>query len=263
MKLDVSALFSGGRERKRPDPWLVPLKTHESLLAGLIGMGGAMLVAAVFYRDLAFVLFFAPLGLPAISLYAHKRATDRRELFLLQFRDLLYYLSAALAAGKALEPAFLDATASLSAQYGRGDTILLASLRHVHARMALRQPIETELAALAEETELEDVRSFADVIAVCRRSGGNLVEVMQQSVRVLREKMEIRREMETAWAAKRLEQRILCVSPVFLILLVRLGSGDFMDPMYQTPAGRLMMTLALGLICVGFMIGERIMRAQV
>ena len=73
----------------------------------------------------------------------------------------------------------------------------------------------------------------------------------------------IRREMETAWAAKKLEQRILCVSPVLLILMLRGGTDSFMAPMYETMAGRLIMTLALMMIVAGYAIGAHMMRQRI
>jgi len=136
-------------------------------------------------------------------------------------------------------------------------------LNLINSRLRLREPIEGLILELAEKTNVEDVGSLADVIGITKRTGGNLVEVMQHSVRILREKIEIRREMETSWAAKKLEQRLLCVSPVFLILIIRAGSGDFLDPLYSTMIGRLIMVTALALIIFGFLIGERLMKVKI
>lgn len=245
------------------DFWHRPMGWIEMLLSATIGIALAATVAFVFYADIRFILAAAPFGLLAVPFRKEQRAQRKRERFILQFKDMLYYLSVSLSAGKSLESSLSDAEGALLSQYGREDTELMAELDAMNSRLGLREPVERVLSELAEKTGMEDVRSFADVVAVCRRSGGNLVEVMQHSVRILREKMEISREMETAWAAKRLEQRILCVSPVFLVLLIRLGSGDFMEPMYNTPAGRVIMTVALGLVAVGFAVGERIMKVRI
>jgi tight adherence protein B len=251
------------KSKSEPDFWTRPMGWRELFLSAAAGMAFSAAVAFVFYSDLRIVLAAAPIGLLAIPLRTRQREKKRRERFILQFKDMLYYLSVSLSAGKSLETSLSDASAALVSQYGREQTELLAELDSMNSRLRLREPVERLLAELAEKTGMEDVRSFSDVVAVCRRSGGNLVEVMQHSVRILREKMEISREMETAWASKRLEQRILCVSPVFLVLLIRLGSGDFMEPMYGTPAGRVIMTVALGLVAAGFAIGERIMKVRI
>ena len=259
--MNLGLLFR--KSKAEPDFWHHPMGWWELLLSAAAGMAFAATVAFIFYSDFRFVLAAVPLGLLAIPLRKQQRVQRRRERFILQFKDMLYYLSVSLSAGKSLETSLSDAAVALVSQYGSEDTELLAELDAMNSRIRLREPVERVLAELAEKTGMEDVRSFSDVVAVCRRSGGNLVEVMQHSVRILREKMEISREMETTWAAKRLEQRILCVSPVFLVLLIRLGSGDFMEPMYNTATGRVIMTVALMLVAVGFTIGERIMKVRI
>jgi tight adherence protein B len=261
--MTVGLRFRSRKLKTLPGFWIRPMGLWEMLLSAMAGIAFAATVAYVFYADLRFVLASMPFGLLAIPLRNRQRLQRRRERFILQFKDMLYYLSVSLSAGKSLETSLSDAAAALVSQYGRGETELLTELAGINSRLGLREPVEGLLSELAEKTGMEDVRSFSDVVAVCRRSGGNLVEVMQHTVRILREKMEIGREMETAWASKRLEQRILCVSPVFLVLLIRLGSGDFMEPMYNTATGRVIMTVALGLVAAGFAIGERIMRVRI
>jgi len=243
--------------------WDRPMAGREivlSLIAGIVTVG---FVGYVFYSRVPAVLALLPLGFAAVPLYARKRASDEKERFLLQFKDLLYYLSVSLSAGKSLQSSLLDASISLAAQYGRSDTLLMMELSSINERLAIREPVDLLLGELADRTGLEDVRSLADVVSVCRKSGGNLVEVMRQSVRILREKMEICREMETSWAAKKLEQRLLSVSPVFLILIVRMGSGDFMEPMYGTAAGRIIMTVALLMVVAGYVVGDRMMKVRI
>lgn len=242
--------------------WRDPLPLLESLGVAGIGMVFAGLVTQVFYANLPLTLITLPAGLAAIPCWSRHKARRKRERFMLQYRDMLYYLSVSLSAGKALEQAFLDGADALSAQYGTIRCEWTLELRGMAERLQLREPVEQVLGDLAARTGLEEIRSFAEVVAISRHAGGNLAEVVRRSVRVLREKIEVQQEMETAWAAKKLEQRILCVSPVFLVLLVRAGSGDFMGPMYATVSGRFIMTLALVLIAAGYVIGERIMRAE-
>ena len=222
----------------------------------------AGLVTQVFYASLALTLITLPAGLAAIPFWVRRKARHKRERFMLQYRDMLYYLSVSLSAGKALEQAFLDGADALAAQYGSSRCEWTQELRAMAERLQLREPVEQVLGDLATRTGLEEISSFAEVVAISRHAGGNLAEVVRRSVRVLREKIEVQQEMETAWAAKKLEQRLLCVSPVFLVLLVRAGSGDFMGPMYATVSGRFIMTVALALITAGYAIGERIMRAE-
>ena len=259
MMLQVRRILSG----KGLAFWNRPMAWQDVLLPAMAGAAFAGFIGYVFYSGLSAVLVAMPLGLAAVPVYGRRRAARERERFVLQFKDLLYYLSVSLSAGKSLESSLKEAARALSGQYGRDDSLLMVELASINRRLEIREPVERLLGELADKTGLEDVRSLADVVSVCRRSGGNLVEVMQQSVHILREKMEICREMETAWAAKKLEQRILCVSPMLLVLMVRMGSGDFMEPMYGTAIGRIVMTVALLMVIAGYCAGERIMRTRI
>ena len=250
--------------RNRPVSYFEkPLAPFPAMLAASCGVMVAMGAAHVFYESLPAMLVAAPFGLAAIPVWRAHCASRRKERFETQFQDMLFFLSASLSAGKSTESAFVESASYLGAQYGREKTELLMELQQFTGKLALREPIERLLADLALRTELEDIRILSEVISISRKCGGNLVEVIQQSVRVLREKMGIRREMETAWAARKLEQRILCVSPVLLILMLRGGTDSFMAPMYETMTGRLIMTLALLMIVAGYAIGARMMRQRI
>ncbi len=251
------------QQTKTVNYWVEPWRKGEAVLVFLLGAIFSAFIVWVFYASWFLLLPAIPIGFLALPFYKKIQAEKKKEHFLMQVKDMLYYLSVSLSAGKSLESAFVDASASLRMQYGQKTTNLLREIDSLNGRVRIREPVEVVLTELAEKTSLEDVRSLADVIAICKRTGGNLVEVMQHSVKILREKMDIHREMETAWAAKKLEQRILCVSPVFLVLFIKLGSGDFLDPLYTTVAGRMVMTLALVLVGVGFFIGEKVMKVKI
>jgi len=242
--------------------WMERLSRQEWLCAAAVGMAFTVLVTQVFYANPWVSLSTLPAGFAAIPLWMRHKARRKRERFMLQYRDMLYYLSVSLSAGKALEQAFQDGAEALAMQYGSGRCELTLEMRAMSERLRFREPVERVLGDLASRTGLEEIGSFAEVVAIARHAGGNLAEVVRRSVRVLREKIEVQQEMETAWAAKKLEQRLLCVSPVFLVLLVRAGSGDFMAPMYGTWSGRFIMTVALALVGAGYAVGERIMRAE-
>lgn len=248
---------------KTSDYWDRPLPSGQAAVAGLAGTMSVMLVVYVFYESFTALILLAPLGLLALPVWRKRQAEKRRERFLMQYQDLLYYLSAALSAGKSAETAFVDSASHLSRQYGHADTELCHELGILSGKVGIREPLEVILSDMAERTGLEDVRRLAEVISICRKSGGNLVEVIQQSVRVLREKIHIRREMETAWASKRLEQRILCVSPVFLVLLLKVSGSGFLVPMYETLAGRFLMTVSLLLVVAGYALGAYLMRPRI
>lgn len=249
--------------KKKSKYWDEALKPLEIIAAVAAGLCISSLIAWLFYDHIAAVVLLSPFSFISIIVWRKYKATKRRDCFILQYKDFLYYLSVALSAGKSLEYAFKDAEKSLLTQYSIVDkSDLIVELNHIIERVHLRVPIELLLDELATRTELTDLKSFAEVISICRKSGGNLVEVVQSAIRILREKIATCNEIETNLLAKKLEQRILGVAPLFIILMIRATSGEFIAPMYESLAGRTIMTIALVLICFGFWLGAQMMKIK-
>ena len=72
----------------------------------------------------------------------------------------------------------------------------------------MNENIESILKDFAERSGIEEIQHFADVFGF-KRTGGNLVEIIRTTTRMISERIEIKQEIETSLAAKRQEQRIL------------------------------------------------------
>jgi tight adherence protein B len=99
----------------------------------------------------------------------------------------------------------------------------------------------------AGRTGLEDVLLLADVYSVCRETGGNMAGAVNKAAALLTEKINIEMEIQTMLSQKKLEGTIIAVMPAAMILFLLLMSPDYLEPVYTTMVGRLMMVLALGL----------------
>lgn len=97
----------------------------------------------------------------------------------------------------------------------------------------------------ADRSGCEDIRNFVQVYMTCRTMGGNLEQVLKNTTEILVDKMSIQREIKTLTAQKKLEGKIITLMPAGVILLLNILSPDYMEPLYLTFAGRLIMTAAL------------------
>ena len=64
-------------------------------------------------------------------------------------------------------------------------------------------------------------------------------------------------------AAKRLEQNIMSVIPFAIVLYVGVTSKGYFDVLYTTSAGRVIMTVCLGVYGAAYIIGKKIIEIQV
>ena len=71
----------------------------------------------------------------------------------------------------------------------------------------LGDPVEDALWRLADRLDVEELRSLAGTVSLCKRTEGNLAKVMEHTVRQLTEKMDMQEELKVLLARKKLEQK--------------------------------------------------------
>lgn len=79
-----------------------------------------------------------------------------------------------------------------------------------------------------------------------KRSGGDFHKIIATTIEHISDKIEVEREVQTVISAKKMEQKIMNVIPVFIILYLNLTSGEFLAPLYGNIFGISVMTGALG-----------------
>lgn len=217
-------------------------------IAGILFSGAVLFVAAyLFYRHIGICIAmtaFAPLFVPLYHQIAAKR---RRKWMAVQFRQFLALLSSALAAGHSLENAFVSAEKELRMFNLAGGEALAEQIMLMNSKVRNGQSIERAFQAFSELSELEDIRQFAEVLIVCKRAGGNLIDVVRQAAHVIADKMEMEQDIAAMTAHKKFEAKALAVAPFAMVALLAVTSPEYMRPLY-TGAGRAVMTTAL----VGF-----------
>ena len=227
--------------------------------AGAITMA---LVGWVFYRNIILTVLCSLTGLFYPKIRKKQLIEKRRNVLRLQFKDLLYYLGASLSAGRSVEQAFIQAHRTMKKLYPGEKSDIVSETNLILKRLQMNENIESILKDFAERSGIEEVHHFADVFSVCKRTGGNLVEIIRTTTRMISERIEIKQEIETSIAAKKQEQRILSVSSVAMVLFISIMSGEFMEPMFVTASGRVIMTFSLILLCSGVIISNRLMNIK-
>ncbi|MNN48422.1 hypothetical protein D3C81_1628980 [compost metagenome] len=105
---------------------------------------------------------------------------------------------------------------------------------------------------------MEDVERFADVFSVCKRTGGDLVEIVRRTSTIIGEKLDMQQDIAVSIAQKKFEAKALLVSPLIMVIFMSLTAGDYMQPMY-TGAGIVISTLALGMLFLCYLWTSKIM----
>src|SRR5690606_37534284 len=100
------------------------------------------------------------------------------------------------------------------------------------------------------------------VFATCKRTGGDLIDVLRKTSNMSGEKLEMEQEISVLVAQKRFEAKALSMIPFGIIAFLAWSSPDYMAPLY-TGMGRVVMTVALLLWGVCFVLTRRIMDIRI
>lgn len=224
--------------------------------------GGLSVCSYLFYGNLLLALLLPLIYKEVKRFYCDYRAERRRNQLLLQFRDFLYSLSGSFAAGRHMGEALEEARRSLADIY----TGSLMETEIAAMYCGIQETGQSDLEAMedfAVRSGLDDVEAFAEVFGACRKTGGDMVAAAGKAAAVIGEKIGVEQEIRTMVSQKKLEGRIIMAMPVLVILFLQAASPDYLWVMYNTLAGRLLMTGALAaVIGAGIMI-ERITRIEI
>lgn len=228
----------------------------------LTGMAGSAFILYLFYRSLWVCLGGAILGGCLYRRYRKKAVAEKsRWALMVEFKDAMDSMTAALAAGYSMENAVTEAYHDLMLLHGE-ETPMLQELKSIRQGLSLHRPLDELLLDFGRRSGVEDIETFAQIYATARRSGGNLVKVMKRTAENIGEKMEIQRDIQTMIAGKRMESTCMTVIPLFIILYLQICSPGFLDPLYQGLAGRLFMTGALVVYSAAVLWGRFIMKIE-
>jgi tight adherence protein B len=116
---------------------------------------------------------------------------------------------------------------------------------------------------MARRTANRDYELVAIIIRVQHEVGGNLAQILDSVGSTLRERFELRRQVNALTAQQRLSSMVLTVLPFALLALLFTMDRAFVDPLFTAPLGRIILAVAGAMVFVGWTIMRSIGRVEV
>ena len=224
--------------------------------------GVTLFLAMFFYRSFLAVPLMIPVGMIYLTLLEKKKRTKGRERLRSEFKDAILSVAANLRAGYAVENAFRETMQEMKVLHGR-EAPIYRELYKITQGLANRISIETLMQQFAGRAKLEEIQEFADIFSMAKRSGGNLTEIIYETAAMISEKIDVEKEIQVLLAAKRLEQNIMSVIPFAIILYVSAASSGYFDVLYETIAGRTVMSICLAVYAAAYIMGVKITEVKI
>jgi tight adherence protein B len=219
-------------------------------------------ISFLFYRSVLLAVLLSPLGLFYPGYKRKRLIIKRRNELNLQFKDLLVSLSSSLTAGKSLEKSFDIALGDLYVLYPSEDTYIVRETKIIINKLSLNITVEEAIADFAKRSGIDDIQNFSDVILICKRTGGNLIEAIKNSSGIISDKIEMKQEIDTLLASRKFEQKILNIMPIAMIFILSTTASDYITPVFTTLQGRASMTLCIVLLTAAFFISNKIVNIK-
>lgn len=214
-------------------------------------------ISYLFYENVLISVLVTPLSIFYKKKQKQLKIRERKWQLNLKFREGLTALCGALNAGYSIENSFISAKKDLQLLYGE-EELIVKEFEGITAGLAMNQNVEELLMNLGERSQVEDIVLFAEVFSVCKRTGGDLLQVISATLETIEDKIEVKRQIKTLTAAKRLEARIMSVVPLGIIVYMKLFSGGLLEPLYHNFFGIILMTGLLAVYLAAYELSERI-----
>ena len=259
-RLISPVLRAGGTEEKlavRLDLAAIGWDPAEWVLAG----AGASLVlaiaATVLFGNVLIALVLGALagwlGMKAGLNFLIRR---RQSKFADQLPDMLQFVAGSLRSGfslgQALDAAVREDTQPVAGEFSRA----LAESR-------IGVDLEDALDQVADRMESADLRWTVIAIRIQRETGGNLAEVLGNTVETMRERAMLKRHVRALSAEGRLSAYILVSLPIFIGGWIFLTRRSYLRPMYTSTVGVIMLIIAAMLVGGGALWMRKLVKVEV
>lgn len=234
----------------------------EWLKYGIIFFLAVFCISYLFYDNLYLFILAVPLMIPYFKVAEKREKESRLRELNLQFKDALTALTASLHTGYAIENAFREAHAELITLHGK-NALIVQEFSYMLKQMRVSKTVEQVVSEFAGRSGVEDIENFSEIFAMANRSSGGLIAVMDATTETIGQKIEVEREIFTMIQGKKMEQRIMSLVPLGMIGYLRLGNGTFMEVLYSSMTGRLIMTASLFVYFVSLLLAQKIMEIKI
>ena len=231
---------------------------REKVLYSLAGAALMLAAAFVFFHQKAALVLAAAFGAcVGPGIFRRRKQQKEQQLLRMQMKEILDDLLISLRAGRSLESALISVFREMDP---REKKLSYPLFEEVVSALKVSYSAEEALSKMAEKTGIEEIRSLSRTIEICKRTEGDTAKVMEQTVRYLKDRMEIQAELRVLLARKQMEQKIMGIMPFAMILLLLLLSPGYLSVLYQTVTGQIVMAAAALLMGISLWMSRKIVQ---
>jgi tight adherence protein B len=232
-----------------------------------IGLGVALVIGFFSYIIFFFSIFislflflFSFIFVPKIL--KNRNDKKRAKLINIQFRDALNAIMASLKSGLSINRAIMKVPEDLMKIHEiYKEKIILKEFIAMRNDLNMGVTLDEVLISFRERLNSEEADDFVNSVIILKRKGGNLVEVMQNTIAMISDKMALKAEIELITAAKKGEAKVLTAMPVVVVVGMSLIMRNYISPIFEG-LWSILPLIAFLMLIANYFIGEKITDIQ-
>lgn len=232
------------------------------LLYSLCGLLVVAVFAYFFYRSVWAMIFLLPISFEIMFYLDNTICEKNKQILKKQFREMILSMATNLKVGYSPENAFLEAYADLIQLYGKNSRIIY-ELDTIKKGLSVNLTLEKLLRDFEKRSHIEEISEFVDVFCLAKKTGGNLVEIIDSSSNMISQKISVDEEIEVITRAGKMERQIMMIIPFLIILYIEFTNQNFFTPLYHNLAGVLVMSVCLTVYFVSVKVSGKIISIRI
>jgi tight adherence protein B len=229
----------------------VPLRTVEFFYL-VAGCGFVLMLLAAFSgrSNLGMLIAFAA-GAFAPYCWVTLKARRRMTAFDDQLPDLLVTLAASLKAGHSFKQ-------GIQTIVDEGQEPASTELGRVITDTRLGRPMDEALAETAERIGSKNFSFVITAVTIQRQIGGSLAGLFDMIADTVRQRQQFARKIRSLTAMGRMSAYVLVGLPFFIAFSLTLMNASYMDPLYHSSTGHMLIIVGLTMMAVGSLMLKKI-----
>ena len=219
--------------------------SRNSMIAISLLTGMALIVIVQTLTSSIFLgLIVGICGPVLVRAYVSVLVTRRKAKFSKQMSETMTLLSSALKSGMNVPTALANVAGEMEAPMGE-------EIARVVNETRLGRDLIVAMKETGTRMESDDFLWVTDAIAIQRESGGRLSEILDRVSATIAERNELQQKVHSLAAEGRASAAILMALPVGIGVMFTIMNPEFMQPLFTTTAGWILMGIAAVLYAVG------------
>jgi tight adherence protein B len=138
-----------------------------------------------------------------------------------------------------------------------------SEFRTVHEQQILGLPARDAILNLVQRVPSDDMRFLATAILLQKETGGNLVQILDKTSAVMRERARLRGQLRIYTAQGRITGWILCIAPFIMFALIGVVNPSYEKVLFKEPLGLDMIYAGLTMMLIGILIIRKVIDIKV